>query len=113
MNFTVINPTGRHCFIGHQNHPGIDVSPVSKTAEPQKFDVPEELIAYFTRAVNTVIPEAVVLAGDEQPEQGQAGEPTPLDQPDAEALAADKAAESKAKAEAKKRAKATTSQQPE
>lgn len=119
MKITITNPTSSHCSIGHKNHVGLDVKPVSKVAGPQVFDVPEELIGYFTRALKIVLPGATVLVGDEHPEVQT--EPDQQDQ-DAAAKAeetAKVAAEAKAKAAAERKAKkqaktdASTSQQQE
>lgn len=65
MKLIVINTTGRHCYIGHLNHSGIVIEPVTKVIGPQQFDLPENLVPYFSRAINTMMPLATVLTGEE------------------------------------------------
>jgi hypothetical protein len=78
MKLIVINSTGRHCYIGHLNHPGISIEPVSKVNEPQHFDLPENLVGYFVRAINTLLPQTTVLQGEEAEAFASAlNEPTP------------------------------------
>ncbi|NYU10900.1 hypothetical protein A8O28_16890 [Enterobacteriaceae bacterium CCUG 67584] len=82
MKLIVINSTGRHCYIGHLNHPGISIEPVSKVSEPQQFDLPENLVDYFVRAINTLLPQTTVLQGEEAEAFASAlNEPTPVVEP--------------------------------
>lgn len=82
MKLIVINSTGRHCFIGHLNHPGISIEPVSKVNEPQQFDLPENLVDYFVRAINTLLPQTTVLQGEEAEAFARAlNEPVPVAEP--------------------------------
>lgn len=115
MKITITNPTSSHCSIGHKNHVGLDVKPVSKAAGPQVFDVPEELVGYYTRALKIVLPGATVLVGDEHPEvQTEPDQDAALAAAEAavQAEAAAKAdAEAKAKAAAERKAKADAKKQ--
>ncbi|NEG94378.1 hypothetical protein [Leclercia adecarboxylata] len=82
MKIIVINSTGRHCFIGHLNHPGISIEPVSKVNAPQQFDLPENLVDYFVRAINTLLPQTTVLQGEEAEAFARAlNEPVPVVEP--------------------------------